>query len=158
MKNKQIKLASILLVLSSLTVQAEFASKDTSLFDKPSRKATSLGDIGMGKEVVINNKKGLWLEITVDGLTGWVRKLHISKVQKDTNKKGGSLSAAASMGSGRSGSGNVVSSTGVRGLDADALSNAEFDKVEFKKYLKLAVSAKKAKKFAKKAKLKKVKV
>lgn len=158
MKNKTMKLAAVLLALFSLSAHAEFAGKDMEILDKPSRKAKSVGSISMGTEVVINNKKGLWLEVTADGLTGWVRKLHISKVKKEANKEGGSLSAAASMGSGRSGSGNVVSSSGVRGLDADALASAEFNQEEFDKYLKLAVSKKTAKKFAKKAKLKKVKV
>ncbi|PAJ76251.1 hypothetical protein CJF42_00740 [Pseudoalteromonas sp. NBT06-2] len=159
MKFEKIKLlAAVLAVLSPLGAQAEFASKDMDLLDKPSRKAKSLSSIAASAEVVINKKKGLWLEVSVDGATGWVRKLHIRKTLPSVRSTEGSLSSAASMGTGRNGSANVVSSTGVRGLDADALSTAEFNKKEFEKFLILAVSSKKAKKFAKKAKLKKVKI
>lgn len=59
------------------------------------------------------------------------------------------LSSAVALASGRAGSGNVVSSTGVRGLDKDSLTKAEFDAAEFDKFTALAVTLDEAKQFAK---------
>ncbi len=135
-------------VFSSIAF-AEYASKPLKLKESPSRKAKEICSIERGQKISILQSEGLWLEITDKKQTGWVRKLFVSKSEPGQNKTGGDLIAAVSLGTGRRGSGNIVSSTGVRGLDADSLLEAKFDDSQFKILLSYQTTAIEAKKFAK---------
>ena len=143
-------LASLVSVLAA-SAHAEFTMKETSLMSKASKKSDVIETLSAGEEITVLRKKGLWLEVSTADKTGWLRKLNVSAtkpVEKDAEGAAGALTAAVSIGSGRAGSGNVVSSTGVRGLDKDSLAEAEFDEEEFNEYVQLAVSAKEAEEFA----------
>ena len=77
-------------------------------------------------------KKRLLGQSEKDSVEGWT-KLNNVKIEKDSNL------SLSSLNTGREGSGNIVSTSGVRGLDGDDITNAQPDMNEFEKLKKLAV-------------------
>ena len=82
---------------------------------------------------------------------GWVKMLSI---RRGGTTAGVKVSGVAALASGRAGTGKVVASTGVRGLNEEDLKNAHFDEKELKLDESYAASKKDADKFAAKARLK----
>jgi hypothetical protein len=75
--------------------------------------------------------------------TGWVRILSV--------KRGGTSSSGsniADIASGRTGTGKVVSTTGIRGLSAEELKAAKFNEDEMKKMESYTLTAADGQKFA----------
>ena len=134
--------------LFAFSAHADYARKSTALLDAPDRKANVVIKIESGTELDVIEVRGIWVKASVGDQEGWVRKLHVTDKASTADSGGGSLGDAVSLGTGRRGSGNVVSTTGVRGLDADQLKAAEFNQKELAEYLELSVSPEQAEKFA----------
>lgn len=160
-KNMNIKLLALLIAACSLTSQlataadAGSALKADSLRAEPFNDAKTVGNLARGDSLEIITKKGAWLQVKTKKSTGWVRILSV--------KRGGSSTASNSKGvldvaSGRSGTGQVVSTTGVRGLSAEELKGAKFNEEEMKTMESYTQSAAEAKKFADAAKLQAIKL
>ena len=122
------------------------AIKSDDIKEEPFKDAATVGSIKKGESVTILSKKGGWMEIEAAQGAGWVRVLSV--------RKGGSGGGAASeiagvagVATGRSGTGHVVSTTGVRGLGEEDLKSAKFNEEEVKKAESAAISADEAKKF-----------
>lgn len=106
--------------------------------------AKVVGNVNKNDAVDILSKKGAWLQIKVAGKTGWVRLLTVKR-----NSAGGSnVAGVVGVATGRSGTGKVVSTTGIRGLSAEDLKTAQFNEAETKKLESYTVSADDAKQFA----------
>lgn len=103
-----------------------------------------VGNVNKNDSVTILNKQGAWLQIKAGSQTGWVRLLTV----KRNSSGGGNVAGAVGVATGRSGTGKVVSTTGIRGLSADDLKTAKFNETEIKKMESYAVSASEAKSFA----------
>jgi len=82
---------------------------------------------------------------------GWVRMLSIRK--GDARKGSGSASGVLALASGRAGTGKVVATTGIRGLNEEELKAARFDEEELKRAESYASSKAEAAKFATQGKL-----
>ncbi|HWH48728.1 MAG TPA: SH3 domain-containing protein [Burkholderiales bacterium] len=128
------------------------ALKQDDIKAEPFKDAATVGAIKKGESVSILKKQGGWLRITAAKATGWVRILSVRK-----GASGGSASSeiagVAGVATGRAGTGQVVSTTGVRGLGEEQLKEAKFSEEELKKAEAAAITAEKAKQFAQKGEL-----
>jgi hypothetical protein len=125
---KTLILISLASPIIALAGDAGTALKMDSLRAEPYADAKTVGSINKNDNVDILTKKGAWLQVKTKKTTGWVRLLSV--------KRGGaskSNSGLADVASGRTGTGKVVSTTGIRGLSAEDLKSAKFNEAEMKK-------------------------
>lgn len=148
---------AMLLTVTPATLAAETgtALKADSLRAKPFADAAVSGKLSRGDKVDILAKQGVWLNIRAAGKSGWVRLLTVKRGASNTS--GNNVSGVLSMASGRAGTGQVVATTGVRGLNAEELKSAKFDEAEVKRLEGYTQSAAQGKQFAASAGLKAVK-
>lgn len=106
--------------------------------------AKVVGSVSKNDTVEILNKKGAWLQIKAAGKTGWVRLLTVKRNSTSSSNVAGVVGVAT----GRSGTGKVVSTTGIRGLNAEDLKTAQFNEAETKKLESYTMNADEAKQFA----------
>ncbi len=146
-RNRYVLAVSIWLTLLApfLTHAAETgaALKADTLRAQPYADAKSSGALTKNESVEILNKKGAWLQVKTKKSTGWVRLLSVKR-----NSAGNGIKGAIEVATGRAGTGKVVSSTGIRGLSAEALKMAKFNASEMKKLEDNAVSKQDAQQFA----------
>ena len=129
--------------LLALAGDAGTAIKMDSLRAEPFADAKTVGSLNKNDSVEILTKKGAWLRVKSKKTTGWVRLLSV--------KRGGassSGSAISDVASGRTGTGKVVSTTGIRGLSAEELKAAKFNEEEMKKMESYQTSAGDAQSYA----------
>jgi len=107
----------VLFVVTSVSTQAALIKRDSPLLKGPSHRSAEVGSVVVGVEVDYRQRKGLWAEVCARDLCGWLR---ITAVEL-SDRQGATKTNLASLKSGREGVGNTVSSTGVRGLDAEAI-------------------------------------
>ena len=135
-----IALASPILLLAG---ESGTAIKMDSLRAEPFADAKTVGSLAKNDSVEILTKKGAWLQVKSKKSTGWVRLLSV--------KRGGvssSGSVLTDVASGRTGTGKVVSTTGIRGLSAEELKAAKFNEEEMKQMESYQTSAADAKSYA----------
>ena len=140
---KTLILLSLLLPVIAFAGEAGTAIKADILRAEPFADAKTAGNLNKNDAVDILSKKGAWLQVKSKSASGWVRILSV--------KRGGasaSGSSIADIASGRAGTGKVVATTGIRGLNAEELKAAKFNEDEMKKMESHAVSASDAQKFA----------
>lgn len=90
---------------------------------KPFADAAEVATLAAGTAVNIDARDGGWYQVSSGGKTGWVRMLSVRR----STAAGTSVEGLASVASGRAGTGSVVSTTGIRGLDSQALAAATFN-------------------------------
>ncbi|MFZ5755893.1 MAG: SH3 domain-containing protein [Pseudomonadota bacterium] len=117
-----------------------------SLRDKPFADAKVLAPVASGAKVDIVKREGGWYQITAAGKTGWVRML---SVRRSAAATGTTAAGIAGVASGRTGTGKVVATTGVRGLDNGELDTAAFSEVQIAQAEKYRVKPADAAAFAK---------
>lgn len=142
-------LRRILLTLLFLPVLASaengVALKDDNLRSEPFSDAKTAGVMSRGEKLQILAKQGAWLRIKSPKAEGWVRLLSVSRGEPAASGKNSDLLA---LSSGRAGTGQVVSTTGVRGLSEEELKAAHFSEPEIQKMEANGISAQNAAKFA----------
>jgi Bacterial SH3 domain len=119
------------------------AIKLDSLRAEPFADAKTVGSLNKNDPLEILSKKGAWLQVKSKKSTGWVRLLSV--------KRGGASSSGSGLSdiaSGRTGTGKVVSTTGIRGLSAEELKAAKFNEEEMKQMESYQTSATDAKSYA----------
>ena len=135
-----VALASPILALSG---EIGTALKIDNLRAEPFADAKTVGSLSKNESLEIITKKGAWLQVKSKKNTGWVRLLSVKRGGASTS--GSSISDIAS---GRTGTGKVVSTTGIRGLSAEELKAAKFNDEEMKKMESQMVSASDGQSFA----------
>ena len=148
----------VLVMLIGVTATADtnpgYVVRACDLMDEPYRDAKAVAALEEGTDVEILKRKGGWLNITAGDHTGWVRMSKIRKGEAAAKPDSGTeAKGVLDLASGRAGTGNVVSATGVRGLSEEDLKEAKFNASEIKKMESFTVSNKQASKFAKEGKL-----
>lgn len=140
-------LLAALLMFSGIALAAETgtALKNDTLRKEPFADAASAGTLKRNDKVEILAKKGAWLQVKAGKSTGWVRLL---SVKRGTSGSGNEAAGVLGLASGRSGTGQVVSTTGVRGLSEEELKQAKFSEEEMKQLEANTVSAADGQKFA----------
>jgi uncharacterized protein YgiM (DUF1202 family) len=124
------------------------ALKADELKAEPFKDANTIGKLAKGDKVDIVARQSGWLQVRAGGKTGWVRMLSVRRGQTAQKDAGKEISGVAGLATGRAGTGQVVSSTGVRGLSDEDLKNAKFDESQIAQAESNAVSAADAKTFA----------
>lgn len=116
--NKFLFFFSFFLTLSAFAQDA-IVLKNTALFKEASISSGSLISIEAKKTVKIIEKKGFWVKIDFNGQSGWLKLNDIELPNIPTN--------ADALSTGRTSSGNVVNTAGVRGLSPEDLKNSKPD-------------------------------
>ncbi|NOU25361.1 MAG: SH3 domain-containing protein [Methylotenera sp.] len=135
------------LLLANLSIAAATGSalKNDNLRYEPFADAKVTGTLNRGETLEILNKKGAWLQVKSKKTIGWVRLLSVKRgASSSSNQAAGALAVA----SGRAGTGQVVSTTGIRGLSAEELKAAKFNETEVKTLESYTQSANQGKQFA----------
>ena len=146
MKNRFQALILAVVISVPVIAAADYIRKPTQLLEDPSRDGNEIRTLEVGAPVEVTDKQGLWASVNADGDSGWVRRLHVSETLPEVNSA--SSGSLAGLVTGRQGSGNVVTTSAARGLDAEELRSATFDKEELDDMLALEVSDRQAKRFA----------
>ena len=120
---------------------------------EPFKDAKTLGKITKGDRVEILGRQSGWLQVKAGSRKGWVRMLSVRRGQAGQKDAAAEIGGVAGLATGRAGTGEVVSSTGVRGLSPEELKEAKFDEAQIAQAESLAASAADARAFASKAKL-----
>ena len=121
------------------------ALKADTIRAEPFADARTVGNFNKGDSVDILSKKGAWLQVKTKKNTGWVR---ILSVKRGSASGGNSAKGVLDVASGRAGTGQVVSTTGIRGLSAEELKTAKFNEEEMKKMESHTLSASDGQSFA----------
>lgn len=121
--------AVIVLLIAAMqpafAVETGTALKADAIKKEPYSDAKTVAVLAVGDQVNIFRKDGGWLMIKSAKGNGWVRMLSI---RKGAAKKGrGVLDSFKGLASGRAGTGKVVATTGIRGLNEEELKSAKFD-------------------------------
>ena len=153
MKTMRLSLIFCALLLSGALHAAESgtALKADDLKTEPFRDARAVAKLAAGDKVDILKKDGGWLQVNSAKGKGWVRMLSIRK--GDARKGGSDAGGVLALASGRAGTGKVVATTGIRGLNEEELKAAKFDEAELKRAESYASSKPEAAKFATQGKL-----
>jgi hypothetical protein len=154
MKANRITTAALLwLLLQSAAMAGESgtALKADAIRAEPFGDAKQVAKLATGDKVDILKKDGGWLQVKSAKGKGWVRMLSIRK--GDAKKGSGTGAGLLALSSGRAGTGKVVATTGIRGLNEEELKAARFDAKELQLAESYAVKKADAQKFAKQGKL-----
>lgn len=127
-------------------------TRATELKDKPFIDAKTLKRLPAKTGVTIVDRSGGWLKVVSDGQPGWVRLLHVSSRPAGT-RDASELESVAKIATGRSGSGNIVSTTGIRGLSEEQLRAAQPSPEELKRLEDYGVTKEQAADYARKHRL-----
>lgn len=137
--------------LPTIAAETGSALKNDTLRQQPYADAKSSGSISRGESVEIIKKQGAWLQVKTKKTTGWVRLL---SVKRGSTSSGNQTAGVLAVASGRAGTGQVVSTTGVRGLSEEELKAAKFNETEVKTLESYTLSADAGKQFAQAGNLK----
>lgn len=153
----KIKEIAILLLLAlavqpAVAVEIGTALKAEVIKKEPYSDAKTVATLNVGDKVSILKKDGGWLNVKSARGSGWVRMLSIRKGEA---KKGKSVAESfAGLASGRAGTGKVVATTGIRGLNEEELKAAKFDAEELNLAESYMTTRAEAQSFANQGKLK----
>lgn len=153
MKIIRIGLLGVLLLAAQAVWAAETGTllKADELKTEPFRDAKTVSTLATGDKLDILGKEGGWYKVKSAKGSGWVRMLSIRK--GDARKGGGDATGLLGAASGRAGTGKIVATTGIRGLNEEELKSAKFNEKEVKLFESYATSRADAQKFAKQARL-----
>lgn len=153
MKTIRMMLPGALLLAAQVAWAAETGTllKADDLKAEPFRDAKTLATLASGGKVDILGKDGGWYKVKSAKGSGWVRMLSIRK--GDARKGGGDAAGLLGAASGRTGTGKIVATTGIRGLNEEELKAAKFNEKEVKLFESYATARADAQKFAVQARL-----
>jgi hypothetical protein len=120
-------LLPVLYIPYAISAELGSALKNDTLRKEPYADAKTAGSLTRGESLEIIKKQGAWLQIKTKKTSGWVRLLAVKRGSSANGNQSAGVLAAAS---GRAGTGQVVSTTGIRGLSEDELKAAKFNEAE----------------------------
>ncbi len=145
--------AGILMLATQLAYAADTGTtiKADSLRAEPFQDAKSIATLSKGTTVNILKTQGGWLQIQSGKSKGWMRML---SVRRDAARsKVTSASSLSKLAAGRSGTGKIVATTGIRGLNEEELKAAHYNEAQVAQVESYASSKSTAQQFALKGKL-----
>lgn len=142
----------VLFTQPAIAVETGAALKADAIKAEPFSDAKTIATLAVGDKVSIIKKDGGWLNVKSSKGNGWVRMLSIRRGEAKQGK--GVAESFMGLASGRAGTGKVVATTGIRGLNEEELKSAKFDAGELKLNESYATSRSEALDFANQGKLK----
>ena len=133
-----------------VTSESGAAIKADDIRAEPFGDANVVGRLATDDKVDILKRDGGWFQVNSQKGNGWVRMLSIRKGEAS---KGSSAYGVLGLASGRAGTGKVVATTGIRGLNEEELQAARFNEAEVKLAESYASSKPEAASFAAQGKL-----
>ena len=106
-----------------------------------------------GKRLGLPEKDGGWFQVRSARGNGWVHMLSIRRSAARKTSAAAEVAGLAGLASGRAGTGRVVATTGIRGLDEEELKAAQYNESEVTLAESYLTSRADAQKFASKGKL-----
>jgi hypothetical protein len=143
--------AGMLAAGTALAGEPGTALKTDDLKAEPFRDAKTVGTLATGDRVEILQKDGGWFQVKSAKGSGWVRMLSIRR--GEARKGGDEAAGVLGLASGRAGTGSVVATTGVRGLNEEDLKAAKYNEAEVKKMESFTTTQAEGRKFAGEGKL-----
>lgn len=134
-------------ITPALANEAGSALKADDLRAEPFADAKAVGKVAKGDALTIVTRQGGWYQVKAGATTGWVRMLSVRRGEGGKASATDEIAGAAGAATGRS-KGQVVSTTGVRGLSEADLKQAKFNEAEIAKAERHRASADDAKGFA----------
>ena len=146
------------MALLGLSCQPIWASpvtfkKDGEIKSEPTNAGAVVATLKTSAQAEMLERKGFWVEVKSGSVKGWT-KLSNLDVKGAEGGDGGGASLLTGLASGRAGTGNIVNTSGTRGLDGDEIKSARRDDAQFKMLLAKRVPPEEASGFAKDAGLK----
>jgi hypothetical protein len=126
--------------------------KTDSVRSAPFSDAKIITTLPAATRVEILKKDGGWYQIKSAQGSGWIRMLSLRR--GDVKAAAGPMSGLAGLASGRAGTGKIVATTGIRGLNEEELKAAHYDEKQIALLESSTSSRAEAQKFAAKARLK----
>ena len=148
-----ILLCSLLVLPAAHAADSGAAIKADELKAEPFRDAKTIAKLSAGDKVDILKKDGGWLKVKSAKGSGWVRMLSIRRGEARKSSAANQASGLAGLASGRAGTGRVVATTGIRGLNEEELKAAKYDETELKLMESFLTGRPDAKKFSTQGKL-----
>jgi uncharacterized protein YgiM (DUF1202 family) len=148
---QMIALCALLCAHSVWAAESGSLLKADELKAEPFRDAKTVQPLAAGDKVEIVSKEGGWFKVKAGKANGWVKMLSVRK--GDAKKGSGEAAGLLALSSGRAGTGKVVATTGIRGLNEEELKAASFNAQELQLAESYAVNKTDAQKFAAKGKL-----
>lgn len=140
-----------LLPSSAFGAEAGTALKPAEVKTAPYRDASPAGSLAKGDKVEILKRQGGWYQVKSAKSSGWVRMLSIRRGA--AHKRSIDTDKILELASGRAGTGKVVSTTGIRGLNEEELKKAKYNEADLKKLESFTTSEAALRKFAAAGKL-----
>jgi uncharacterized protein YgiM (DUF1202 family) len=124
MKKLRLAVAGVLAISLACAADLAKVSKNDFIRAKPFTNSAVVVSVKVGQSVNIQKREGSWYLITAGAKTGWAPMLSVRRTAPANTASAGSLSSTAT---GRSSTGGIVSTTGIRGLNEENLKTALFD-------------------------------
>jgi hypothetical protein len=140
-KNFLILLAIKLTFASAYLAQSQTLNKVADLKASPAGDAKTVKSLTSGTAVKLAKREGFWVEVDAGGAKGWIK---LSDITMGSGATGG----IGALDTGRTGKGNIVSTSSARGLSAKELVSAKPDVQEFESLKTLGVSPQEADQYA----------
>jgi uncharacterized protein YgiM (DUF1202 family) len=104
--------------------------KAEQLKSEPFQDARALASLASGDKVQILQRQGGWFRVKASKSTGWVRMLSVRRGTAASASAAADAGGLLALASGRAGTGKVVATTGIRGLDEEQLKAARYSESE----------------------------
>ena len=140
-----------LLVMPAFAAETGNVIRADGIKVEPFRDAKIIAMLSVGDKVEIVKKNGGWLQIKSPKGKGWVHMLNVRK--GDMRKDSGDIGGLLGMASGRAGTGKIVATTGIRGLDEVELQSAKYNETELNLVESYTINRAEAQVFATQGKL-----
>jgi hypothetical protein len=135
----------------ALAGDAGVVLRATDLRAEPFRDAKTVGALERGEAVEILDRQGGWFRVKRATSAGWIRMLSVRR--GEPRKGGDDVAGLLGLASGRAGTGQVVSATGIRGIREEELKAAKYDEAQVQKLETFTASRAAASEFAASGKL-----
>lgn len=146
-------LAGLFAAMPVYTAETGSVLKADQLKAEPFRDANAVSMMAPGDKVEILQRQGGWFRVKSAKGAGWVRMLSVRRGEAGKASAESDVSGLLGLASGRAGTGKVIATTGIRGLNEEQLKAAKYSESEIKLSDSLVESLAEARKFAVRGKL-----